>query len=113
MLWCCRYEALPGVRAADLARRFLRGHDAGTNAPARLRGWYGFPTGTAGMVLVEADAPGDVAAVVRPYASLMSWRVDAAAELNYNQVLEELRRGAQQAVMDDAMAGRPPAGITT
>lgn len=109
MLWSCQYQALPGVRPGELARRFLRQHDAGTNRPAQLRGWYAYASGTAGVVLVEADTPKEVAAIVAPYSHLVGWQVEAAVEVNYNQTLEELRRDAQKAAQDDAMAGLPPA----
>jgi hypothetical protein len=112
MLWSCQYEALPGVRAGDLARRFLRQHDAGSNRPDRLRGWYSFASGTGGVLLVEADTPPEVAAIVGPYGDLVRWRVDAAVEVNYNQTMEELRRRAQKAATDDAMAGLPPAAMS-
>jgi uncharacterized protein DUF3303 len=111
MLWSCHYRALPGVRPGDLARRFLRQHDAGTNQPGRLRGWYAFGSGVSGVVLIEADTPKDVAAVVGPYQQLARCEVQACVEVNYNQTLEELRRTAQKTAMDDAMAGLPPAPV--
>jgi hypothetical protein len=48
MWWYCGYRALPKVRASDLARRFLCQHDAGTNQPADLRGWFAFPAASPG-----------------------------------------------------------------
>lgn len=111
MWWYCGYQALPTVRASDLARRFLRQHDAGSNRPANLRGWFSFPTGLSGFLLLEAETPKDVAAVLEPYARLVEWRVEAVTELNYNQVLEELRRSTHQAALDDLMAGVAPATI--
>lgn len=112
MWWYCGYRALPGVRASDLARRFLRQHDAGTNQPAAVRGWFVFPTGTAGFVLIEAETPKDVAAVTEPYAGVVTWDIEAVAELNYNQVHEELRRSTGRAALDDLMAGVAPADVT-
>jgi hypothetical protein len=111
MWWYCGYRALPKVRASDLARRFLRQHDAGTNQPASLRGWFAFPSGLAGFVLIEAETPREVAAIVEPYARLVTWDVQAVAEQNYNQVHEELRRSTGRAALDDLMAGVPPAEL--
>lgn len=108
MLWTCSYDALPGVRLESLGRRFLRQHDAGTNSPGTVRGWYVHPGGTSGIVFLEADTPQEVTAVIEPYSSLVSWRVESAVELNYNQVLEEQRSRRGRAARDDAMAGLPP-----
>jgi hypothetical protein len=108
MWWYCGYEALPGKRASDLARRFLRQHDAGTNRPEQLRGWFAFPSGVAGFVLIEADTPKEVAAILEPYSRSVTWRVEGVSEFNYNQVLEELRRSAVRAATEDAMAGVAP-----
>lgn len=111
MLWYCGYRSLPGVRASQLARRFLRQHDAGSNRPADLRGWFTFPSGTAGFFLIEAETPRDLAPVLDPYSRFVQWRVEAVFELNYNQVLEEQRRSTYRAAVDDLMAGVPPAVI--
>lgn len=111
MLWYCGYRSLPGVRASQLARRFLRQHDAGSNRPADLRGWFTFPSGTAGFVLVEAETPRDLASVLDPYSRFVQWRVEAVFELNYSQVLEEQRHSTYRAAVDDLMAGVPPAVI--
>jgi hypothetical protein len=111
MWWYCGYRALPTVRASDLARRFLRQHDAGTNRPSDLRGWFAFPSGLAGFVLIEADTPREVAAIVEPYARLVEWDVQAIAEQNYNQVHEELRRSAARVAVDDLMSGVAPADM--
>jgi hypothetical protein len=111
MWWYCGYRALPGVRASQLERQFLRQHDAGSNRQENLRGWFTFPTGTAGFVLMEADTPRDVAAVIAPYARLAQWHVEAVSELNYNQVLEELRSSRRRSALDDLMAGTAPSAL--
>jgi hypothetical protein len=108
MLWLCSYEALPGVRLDSLGRRFLRQHDAGTNSPGVVRGWYVHPGGTSGVVFLELDSPQEVTAVIEPYSSLVSWRVTPAVELNYNQVLEEGRSNRGRAAREDAMSGVAP-----
>lgn len=108
MLWYCGYRALPQVRAADLARAFLRQQDAGTNHPTDLRGWYGFATGVGGFLIMEAATPVELARILEPYSRLVHWEIEAISELNYNQVLEELRRSTQRVAMDDLAAGLPP-----
>jgi hypothetical protein len=111
MLWYCGYRSLPGVRASQLARRLLRQHDAGSNRPADLRGWFTFPSGTAGFVLVEAETPRDLAPFLDPYSEFVQWRVEAAFELNYSMFLEEQRHSTYRAAVDDLMAGVPPAVV--
>ena len=109
MLWSCTYRVRPGYRARDLARRFLRQHDAGTNRPAQLRGWYLFPTGSSGTVYIEAETPKDLSTFIDPYSDLVGWDVEAITEMNYNQVLEELRRTAVSHAQQDLTAGIDPA----
>jgi hypothetical protein len=109
MLWYCGYQAFPRVSASDLAHCFLRGHDAGSNRPKDLRGWYAFPSGVAGFVLAEAATPVELAKILEPYSRLVEWKIEAVAELNYNQVLEELRRSTHRLAVDDLAAGVAPA----
>ena len=111
MWWYCGYQAHPGVRASQLVQQFLRQHDAGTHRQENLRGWYTFPSGLAGFLLLEAETPRDVAKVLAPYSQLVSWQVEAVAELNYNQVLEEFRKSRQRSALDDLMAGVAPGAI--
>src|SRR5438270_5423541 len=108
MWWYCGYRAQPTVRASDLARRFLRQHDAGTNEPSNVRGWFMFPDGVSGFVLIEADTAKQLAGVLEPYSKLVEWHVEGVSELNYNQVLEELRHSTQRAAVEDMMAGMAP-----
>lgn len=108
MLWICSYQALPGVRHDALGRRFLRQHDAGTNRPASLRGWYVHPGGTSGVVFVEVDTQQELTAVIEPYSSVVTWQVQPACEMNYNQVLEELRKVKERAAHEDLLAGLSP-----
>lgn len=108
MWWHCEYRAHPQVRSSDLARRFLRQHDAGTNRPSQVRGWFTYPSGVDGFVLIEAETPREVATILEPYARLVAWRTEAISELNYNQTLEELRRSAQVRALDEFSAGVMP-----
>jgi hypothetical protein len=57
--------------------------------------------------MVEVDTPKELGAILGPYNELVSWRVEALTEMNYNQVLEELRRSARRAAETDLMAGVP------
>ncbi|GAA1248414.1 hypothetical protein GCM10009665_44100 [Kitasatospora nipponensis] len=111
MLWYCAYRARPQIRTTDLARRFLRRHDAGSNQPSQLRGWFVFPSGSAGFVLIEVDTPRELATLLDPYARIVEWQVEALTEMNYNQVLEELRRAARRAAELDLAAGVAPAEV--
>jgi len=111
MLWSCTYRVKPGYRGRDLARRFLRQHDAGTNRPSQLRGWYLFATGSAGTVYIEALTPRELSSFIDPYSDLVDWDVQAVTEMNYNQVLEELRRTAVSHAQRDLMAGIAPAVV--
>jgi hypothetical protein len=69
------------------------------------------PSGLAGFVLIEVDTPREVAAIVEPYARLVTWDIQAIADQNYNQVHEELRRSTGRAALDDLMAGIGPADM--
>jgi hypothetical protein len=109
MWWHCEYRAHPRVRVSDLSRRFLRQHDAGTNQPSQIRGWFSYPSGVDGFVLIEAETPREVAAIIEPYARLVTWQVQAISELNYNQTLEELRRSTQARAVDELSSGLLPA----
>ena len=40
MLWYCSFTWYPGTTRAQVAQRFIQQHDAGTNYPERIRGWY-------------------------------------------------------------------------
>jgi hypothetical protein len=111
MLWSCTYRVRPGYRAGDLARRFIRQHDAGTNRPANLRGWYLFATGSAGTVHIEAESARELSTYIDPYSDLVEWHVEALTEMNYNQVLEEFRRTAVKRAQEELMAGTPPAVV--
>jgi hypothetical protein len=111
MWWYCAYQARPGVSGSELAERFLRRHDAGTNRPSQVRGWFAFPSGTDGLLLYEAETPKELSAVLAPYGDLVEWTVQGLTELNYNQVLEELRRSRKARAEYDLTHGIPPARV--
>jgi hypothetical protein len=67
-------------------------HEAGTNQPDKIRGWYNLAGGGAGFLLVDAADPRDLNGILEPYMDLMSWDVHAVYELRYDQALEEFRQ---------------------
>ena len=108
-LWICQYRTQSGVAASALRERFMRQHDAGSNRPADLRGWYSFASGTEGVVLVETEDPRVLTQILQPYSDLLEWTVQCAYEIIYNQLFEEIRFSRQKSVQDAMMAGIPPA----
>ncbi len=113
MLWFCQYRNRSSVPASELRQRFLSQHDAGSNRPGDMRGWYSFATGTEGVVLIETDDPRALTEMLQPYSDLLDWSVQCAYEINYNQLFEEMRYSQQKSVEGDMMAGLPPASATT
>jgi hypothetical protein len=43
-------------------------------------------------MLVEADQPHEVSAILEPYMDLMSWDVHAVAETPYEETIEQMRK---------------------
>ncbi len=97
MLFYCRFEWYPGVTREQVAQRVVQQHDAGTNQPERIRGWYNLVGGGAGFLLVETDNPDDVTRLLQPYMDLMAWQVFAVHPLDYNSEIERLRNATQGA----------------
>ncbi len=96
MLWYCRFKWYPGVTRAQVAKRIVQQHEAGTNHPERIRGWYNLVGGGAGFLLVETDDPNEVTAILQPYMDLISWDVHAIHQLDYASEVERLRQVTQQ-----------------
>jgi hypothetical protein len=94
MLWYCRFEWQQGVSADAVRDRIVQQHDAGTNQPEKLRGWYNLAGGGAGFMLIEADQPHEVTRILQPYMDLVSWDVHAVYELPYDQAIEEFRQAS-------------------
>jgi hypothetical protein len=91
MLWYCRFRWQPGTRVEDIHRRVVAQHDAGTNHPDRIRGWYNLAGGGAGFLLIESDDPREVTEILQPYMDLVSFDVHVAYELAYDKAVEEFR----------------------
>jgi hypothetical protein len=72
MLWYCRFQWQPGVTAQQVRERVVAQHEAGTNRPERIRGWYNLAGGGAGF--------------------LVSWDVHAVYELSYDETIQEFQQ---------------------
>ncbi|MFA3900087.1 DUF3303 family protein [Rhodococcus sp. 5A-K4] len=96
MWWHCRYEAHDRISPAQLTERFLRQHDAGSNAPSKIRGWYTFASGISGYVVFETDTLKELTEIIAPFACLVTWRVESITELHYTMFLEEARQHHHQ-----------------
>jgi hypothetical protein len=91
MLWYCRFTWLPGTLADQVRRRVLEQHEAGTNHPERIRGWYNLAGGGAGFMLIEADDPRELTDILEPYMDLVSWDVHGVYELPYDETIKSFR----------------------
>lgn len=98
MLWYCAFTWFPGTTRMEVAERVLQQHEAGTNHPERIRGWFNLVGGGAGFMLVETDNPNELAEMLQPYMDLMSWDVRGLHELQYESEIEELRKVVGQEV---------------
>lgn len=98
MLWYCKFTWHENTTREHVARRVLQQHEAGTNHPERIKGWYNLAGGGAGFILVEAEHPQEVTAFLQPYMDLMSVDVHAIYPLNYDELLNELRQVVAQGV---------------
>lgn len=79
-----------------MARRVVEQHEAGTNHPERIKGWYNLAGGGAGFLFVETDHPKDLTAFLQPYMDLMDVDVHAVYALDYEEMIQELRQVSQQ-----------------
>lgn len=96
MLWYCAFTWFPGTTRAEVAERVLQQHEAGTNHPERIRGWYNLVGGGAGFMLVETENTDELTEMLQPYMDLMSWDVRALHQLQYESEIERLREVVKQ-----------------
>ena len=96
MLWYCAFKWYPQTTREQVARRVVQQHDAGTNHPEHIKGWYNLAGGGAGFLLVETEDPRQLTAFLQPYMDLMSFDVHGAYALDYQQQIQELRQISQQ-----------------
>ena len=75
-----------------VAPRRIQQHELGTNHPERIKGWYTLAGGGGGFMIVEADQPSEVSAILEPYMDLMSWDVHGIAETPIEETIAQMRR---------------------
>jgi hypothetical protein len=92
MLFYCRFTWYPGTTRRDVAQRVLQQHDAGTNNPERIKGWYTLAGGGAGFLLIEANEPGEISEIIQPYMDLMGWDVHAVSVNDYDETIDDMRK---------------------
>jgi len=97
MLWYCRFQWQPGVSAQQIRERVVAQHEAGTNHPDKIRGWYNLAGGGAGFMLIETDEPRELTALLQPYMDLVSWDVHAVYQLAYDETIREFQQESKQA----------------
>jgi hypothetical protein len=66
-------------------------HEAGTNHPEKIRGWYNLAGGGAGFLMIETADPRELNAILEPYMSLMSFDVHAVYELPYQETVRSFQ----------------------
>jgi hypothetical protein len=91
MLWYCRFEWQPGTTVEAVRERVLSQHDAGTNHPERIRGWYNLAGGGAGFLLVDVDDPEALTEILQPYMDVVNWDVHAVYERSYDAMIQEFQ----------------------
>ena len=96
MLWYCRFKWHSSTTASQVRQRVLQQHEAGTNHPERIKGWYNLVGGGAGFLLVESNDPREVTEMFTPYMDLMDVDVHGCYELPYEQTIQAFRQSEQQ-----------------
>jgi hypothetical protein len=96
MLWYCKFTWHSGTTAQQVRRRVLQQHDAGTNHPERIRGWYNLAGGGAGFLLIDAPNPKDLNEILEPYMDLVSFDVRAIYELPYDETITSFKEKVYQ-----------------
>ncbi|GCE45579.1 uncharacterized protein DUF3303 [Thermosporothrix hazakensis] len=99
MQWYCAFTWYPGTTREQVAQRTVELHDAGSNHPERIRGWYNLAGGGSGFLLVETESPQELTAFLQPYMDLMSFDVRAVYPLNYQEEIEHLREASKKQVV--------------
>lgn len=91
MLWYCRFKWHSGTTGDQVRRRVVEQHQAGTNHPEKIRGWYNLAGGGAGFLMIETQDPRELNEILEPYMSLMSFDVHAAYELPYQETVRSFQ----------------------
>jgi hypothetical protein len=92
MKFYCEYTWFPGTTRRAVAERIVRQHEAGSNRPERIHGWYNLVGGGAGFLIVDYDDPGELTGLLQPYMDLMSFDVRAITENDYDETVEQMRK---------------------
>jgi hypothetical protein len=92
MQWYCRFRWNEGTRADDVRRRVVEQHEAGSNKPEKIKGWYNLAGGGSGFLLVETDSAEELTDILQPYMDLVSWDVHAVYELPYTRMIDQFRQ---------------------
>jgi hypothetical protein len=92
MLWYCKFTWHSGTTADQVRRRVVEQHDAGTNHPEKIRGWYNLAGGGAGFLLIETNDPSELNEILEPYMDLVSFDVRAVYEMPYQEAVNSLRQ---------------------
>lgn len=92
MLWYCRYKWNAHATREKIAERVVAQHEAGTNQPDKIRGWYDLAGGGAGFLMIETDNPDDLTTILQPYMDLMDVDVHAVTVNDYNETVNRLRQ---------------------
>ena len=98
MLWYCAFTWYHHTNRQQVAQRILQQHEAGAHSNRTIRGWYNLARGGSGFLLVDAQTPQEVTAMLQPYMDLMSWDVRAIYALDYDQQIQEMRQVAGTSV---------------
>jgi hypothetical protein len=92
MLWYCRFSWHAGTTADQVRRRVVQCHEAGTNHPEKIRGWYNLAGGGAGFLMIETRDPRELNEIIEPYMDLMSFDVHACYELPYQETIRAFQQ---------------------
>jgi hypothetical protein len=96
MLWYCRFTWHKGTTGDQVRRRVVEQHEAGTNHPEKIRGWYNLAGGGAGFLMIETNDPRELSDILDPYMSLMSFDVHAVYELPYEDTIKAFKQRVTQ-----------------
>ena len=91
MLWYCRFTWHTGTTGEQVRRRVVECHEAGTNHPEKIRGWYNLAGGGAGFLMIETNDPRELNEILEPYMSLMSFDVHSVYELPYQETIRSFK----------------------
>jgi hypothetical protein len=91
MKFYCEFTWFPGTTRRDVAERLVHQHEAGSNNPDKIQGWYNLVGGGAGFLIVDYDDPKELTAFLQPYMDIMSFDVRAITENSYEDTVREMQ----------------------